>query len=92
VEFLKVLSCSGPVTNNQSACRIFLTQFHTDGAVRSSQISAPIDVFSVNISNSANDRSKTSLSGSSSAVRTGAHHLLDIDTTYSFGLSVYNSQ
>jgi len=44
-----------------------------DGAVRSSQISAPFDVFSVNISNSANDRSKTSLSGSSSAVRTGAH-------------------
>jgi len=49
-----------------------------DGGVRSSQISAPIDVFSVKISNSANDRSKTSLSGSSSAVRKGADHLLDL--------------
>ena len=53
-------------------------QFHTDGGVCSSQISAPHDVFSVTISNSANDRSKISLSGSSSAVHTGAYPLLDL--------------
>jgi len=44
-----------------------------DGDVRSSQMSAKHDVISVKISNNANDRTKTSLSGSSSAVRAGAH-------------------
>jgi hypothetical protein len=52
--------------------------FHMDGGVRSSQISATHDVFSVTVSNSANDRSKISLSGSTSAVRTGAYPLLDL--------------
>ena len=69
---------SNTYTNNQWAWRKFVMLFHMDRGVRSSQISVPHDVCSVTVSNSANDRSKTSLSGSSSAVREGAYHLLDL--------------
>jgi len=44
-----------------------------DGGVSSPQISKPHDVCSVKSSNSANDRSKTRLSGSSSVECTGVH-------------------
>jgi len=48
------------------------------GGVRSSKTSAQHDVFSVTVSNSANDQSKISLSGSSGTLYTGAHPSLDL--------------